>query len=71
MKKYFSMEKTEKEATINIYGDITSYPWTEGDVSAASLVHQLEALDMHPLELLKLQKLRNMPKTYFLASPAV
>lgn len=45
MKKYFSMEKTEKEATINIYGDITSYPWTEGDVSAASLVHQLEALD--------------------------
>lgn len=44
MKKYFSMEKTESGATINIYGDITSFPWLETDVSANSLVKQLEAL---------------------------
>lgn len=45
MKKYFSMEKTDNEATINIYGDITSYAWEEfGEVSANNLVKQLEAL---------------------------
>ncbi len=43
--KYFSLEKTENEATINIYGDITSWPWEElGEVSAVNLSKQLEAL---------------------------
>lgn len=43
--KYFSMEKAENEATINIYGDITSWPWEElGEVSAVNLSKQLEAL---------------------------
>ena len=44
MKKYFSMEKAGNEATINIYGDITSFAWFDGDVSANSLVKQLEEL---------------------------
>jgi len=43
--KYFSMEKAENEATINIYGDITSWAWEElGEVSAVNLSKQLETL---------------------------
>lgn len=38
------MTKTGQSATINIYGDITSWPWLEGDVSAANLSKQLEEL---------------------------
>ena len=44
MKKYYSMEKNKEEANINIYGDITSWPWNEEDVSASGLVKELEAL---------------------------
>lgn len=44
-KKYFSMEKTENEANINIYGDITSWAWEEyGEVSAVNLSKQLSDL---------------------------
>lgn len=43
-RQYFSMEKVDNEATVNIYGDITSMPWTEADVSANSLVKQLDGL---------------------------
>lgn len=41
---YYSMTKTDDSATINIYGDITSWPWLEGDVSAVNLSKQLEQL---------------------------
>ena len=45
MKKYFSLEKTNQAATINIYGDITSWAWEElGEVSAVNLSKQLDAL---------------------------
>ena len=43
-RKYFSLEKAKKTATLNIYGDITSWPWLESDVSASNLSKQLEAL---------------------------
>ncbi len=43
-RKYFSLEKTKQTANLYIYGDITSWPWLEGDVSSASLSKQLEAL---------------------------
>lgn len=43
-RKYFSLEKQNQTATITIYGDITSYPWFEGDVSSANLSRQLEAM---------------------------
>lgn len=43
--KYYSLVKAENEATINIYGDITSWPWEEfGEVSANDLSKQLEVL---------------------------
>lgn len=43
-RKYFSLEKTKQTANLYIYGDITSWPWLEGDVSSANLSKQLEAL---------------------------
>ena len=42
--KYFSLEKAEQSATINIYGDITSWEWFDTDISAATLSKQLDAL---------------------------
>lgn len=42
---YYSMTTNGNEATVNIYGDITSYPWEEhGDVSAVNLSKKLEEL---------------------------
>ena len=43
-KQYYSLVKSQNEATINIYGDITSIPWFEGDVSAVNLSKQLEEM---------------------------
>ena len=43
-KNYYSMTQTGNSATINIYGDITSYPWCESDVSASNLSRQLDEL---------------------------
>lgn len=43
-RKYFSLEKSKQTATINIYGDITSWDWFDGEISAATLSKQLEAL---------------------------
>ena len=44
-KQYFSMSKANNEATVNIYGDVTSYPWEQfGEVSANNLVKQLDEL---------------------------
>ena len=43
--KFFSLVKEKQTATLNIYGDITSWPWEElGEVSAVSLSKQLETL---------------------------
>lgn len=43
-KNFFSLVKEKQTATLNIYGDITSWPWLDTDVSAANLSKQLEAL---------------------------
>lgn len=44
-RNYFSLVKTENEATINIYGDITSWAWEElGEVSAYNLSRQLDEM---------------------------
>lgn len=46
MKKYYSMATVGKEANITIYGDITSWPWFEGDVSSYTLSKELGELDV-------------------------
>ena len=43
-RKYFSLEKVGETASLSIYGNITSMPWCEGDVSSANLSKQLDAL---------------------------
>ena len=46
MNKYYSLvkNKSKQEATLTIFGDITSYPWGEQDVSAYNLSKQLQQL---------------------------
>lgn len=42
--KYYSLVTNEQTATLNIYGDITSFPWFEGDVSLNNLSKQLDEM---------------------------
>ena len=42
MNKYYSLAQEGREATINVYGDITSWPWLESDVSAYNLSREIE-----------------------------
>lgn len=42
--KYFAFTQTEKEANINIYGDITSWEWLDSDISSYTLSKVLESL---------------------------
>ena len=44
-RKYFALEKQKQTANITIYGDITSWPCLNSDVSSHNLSKQLEALD--------------------------
>lgn len=44
MKKYYSLAVKENEASINIYGDITSWEWCESDVSSYTLSKELDSL---------------------------
>lgn len=44
-RNYFSLEKANQTATINIYGDICSWAWEElGEMSAVNLSKQLETI---------------------------
>ena len=43
-KQYFSLVQVGTEATLNIYGDITSWPFLESDVSSYSLSKQLDEM---------------------------
>lgn len=45
-KKFYSLFQVEQEADLTIFGDITSFPWMESDVSAYNLVQELEQLDV-------------------------
>ena len=48
MKKYYSLELNQesREAAVQIYGDITSWPWLQSDVSAYLLSKQIAGLDV-------------------------
>lgn len=46
MKRYYALEVENRVADIDIYGDITSWPWVESDVSAYNLSAQLAQLDV-------------------------
>lgn len=44
-KKYFQLTQNNNEVDIQIYGDITSWDWFEGDISSYTLSKQIEGLD--------------------------
>ena len=44
MSKYFQMDVIDQKADIYIFGDITSWPYDESDVSSYGLSRQLESL---------------------------
>ena len=44
-KKYYAIEQSGREAEITIYGEITSWPLIESDVSSYGLAKELEGLD--------------------------
>lgn len=44
-KTYYSLFQSGKSAVLNIFGDITSFPWFEGDISNIMLSKKLEELE--------------------------
>lgn len=45
-KRYYSLAVENNEADIFVYGDITSRPWLENDVSSHNLAKEIEGLDV-------------------------
>lgn len=46
-RKYYQISTIERVAEINIYGNITSYPWEElGEVSAKNIKQEIDELDV-------------------------
>lgn len=50
MRKYYSLESKKDKAVVSIYGDITSYPFDERDVSAFNLSKELEKVTAKTIE---------------------
>lgn len=48
-RRFFAVQQAGREADIYIFGDITTFRWAEGDVSAMSLAQQIEGLDVDRL----------------------
>lgn len=48
--KFYSLEIKDRKASLSIYGDITSWPWLESDVSAYNLTRELNELDVDYLD---------------------
>lgn len=45
MQKYYQLLQGGSSADLYIYGDVTSYPWSDSDVDAYSLTNELNALE--------------------------
>ena len=48
--KYYALEKTEKKASLYIFGSITSYPWREKDKDAYAIVKELSELEVDEID---------------------
>lgn len=51
MKKYYALETSGSTASITIYGDITSWPWMDSDVSSYRLCTQIDGLDVDRIDI--------------------
>ena len=45
-KKYYFLESKNNVADLYIFGDITSWPWSESDASASGIVKELQSLEV-------------------------
>ena len=50
MKKYYALEQEGNAASVTIYGDITSWPWLESDVSAYLLSKQIDGIEADTID---------------------
>lgn len=50
MKQYYALAQEGSAAEITVYGDITSWPWLESDVSAYLLSKQIEAIEADSID---------------------
>lgn len=48
--KYYALEKTEKKASLYIFGSISSYPWREKDKDAYAIVKELSELKVDEID---------------------
>lgn len=48
--KYYALEKTEKKASLYIFGSITSYPWREKDKDAYGIVKEISELEVDEID---------------------
>lgn len=48
-KKYYSLVQENNEATLNIYGEITSWEWSPNDISSYTLSKQLESIEANTI----------------------
>ncbi|WNX85248.1 Clp protease ClpP [Agathobaculum sp. NTUH-O15-33] len=50
MKKYYALEQEGNSACVTVYGDITSWPWMESDVSAYMLSKQIDGIEADQID---------------------
>ena len=49
-RKYYQITEADNRASIDIYGDITSWPWLDSDVSAYDIKKEIDALDVSDID---------------------
>ncbi|MCD8152042.1 MAG: Clp protease ClpP [Clostridiales bacterium] len=49
-RKYYALETQDRKAQLVIFGDITSFPWFESDVSAYNLQKEIQSLDVDKID---------------------
>lgn len=58
--KYYQLEQKDKAADIYIFGDITSWPWLESDVSAYNLSKEIAGLDVDAITYISIHTVEKM-----------
>ena len=51
IERYYAMEQTDRQADVFIFGDITSWPWIESDVSSYLLSKKISELDVDTINI--------------------
>nr|AHF24087.1 peptidase S14 ClpP [uncultured bacterium Contig643] len=49
--KYYQITTSDRVAEINIYGDITSWPWLKSDVSSFDIKQEIDGLDVDEINI--------------------